>query len=686
MSVPQVTLGGVTLGGDSSYMWPLVDGTSPAEVFWTVSAERAEKIPLGKPLELKIVSDRSTLQVADVYCLEVLPARSIKQRVLRVCDRRWKWSRGWISSTLNVRRTTGEMLGLLGEGQALENIQFDPALRYAKWSLYPIGEGSAPWTLRNALDYVFDQIEGGQAWKTADGSLPDSTILDLGLVGPPSVCLDQLFSYSASGMSVSLDKSGVAVVRVQAKAGKKQDLPKIRKQLIGSDMTLSDRRAIRPKAVRVYFEREQEIRFFYSENGTYVRDTPTLINVAPSPDPTLTVQGKNVARGSFIGLQVLFTAWGAFENVSGLSYAFPGGALSFAGLSMFGFQLEVFEQIAANGLKFDVASARRIRTTVEHWRKTYQIDEQFMQRLGSLRPNRVRILNPLTGTRAKSDVYCSFTRRPNHLNPLALKDTNEKVPLAWRSQFDGGPMSGADCAAPADVEVRDAQAGILRIEPVNDYAAIFDATVFGYCTGDGTPRGGDSPTNDLGEANRARRDAFAQWTAARMDADFKLATVLTAQVASPNNTKRLHAIEIQASTMGESAAEGPVICAMVPAAILTARFAWDDGKQEEIVNAIKQGAPPPAELLVNPAMVEEVAKATARAVYHSYVDMPLTSSGPVSIDMDPSRMPDGSITAVAHGLKGGITVTELMSSGVRRPVDIWPFLPAPIRDRLMRLG
>lgn len=685
MTVPRITLGGVLLAGDASYMWPLVDGTAPAEVVWQVSAERATQIPLGKPLELKIVSDRSTLTVQQVYCLEILPAKSPKQRLLRICDRRWKWSRGWIATTMNVRRTTGEMLGLLGEGQALENVQYDPVIEFAKWSLYPVGEGATRWTFKDALDYVFSKIEGGQPYRV-EGSLPDTTIVDLPVIGAPAACLDSLFAYSASGMSVSLDLTGTAVVRQQAKAGKKQEVPQLRKHVVGADMTLSDRRAIRPAKVVVYFEREQEIRFSYAETGSYVRDTPSLMNVASTTDLTTPVQGKNVGRGSYEWLTRLFEAWGVFVNMDGIDYAFPGGLLTFAGLARFGFQLEVFEQIAANGFQFDVAKARRIRAAVDHWRKTFAIDEQFMQRIGGLRPNRVRVLNPLTGTRAKSDVYCSFTRRPNHLNPLALKETNEQVPLAWRSEFDGGPMADADCAAPAAVQVVDQQAGILRIDPVNDYAAIFDATVFGYASGTGTPRGGDSPTTDLGAANRNRKDAFAQWGSARMDPDFKLATVLTAQIASPNDVTRFHAIEVTASSLGESAAEGPVLCAMVPAAILTARFAWDDAKQDKIISAIKQGDPPPVDLLVNPAMVEEVAKATARAIYHSYADIPLTSSGPVSIDMDPEWAPDGAISSVAHGLRGGITVTELVATGVRRPVDIWAFLPPAIRDRLMRLG
>lgn len=685
MSTAKVTLGGLDVAGDDNYTWTLADGTTPVEEFWTVSAEQAHEFPAANlPITLRIEGPRSTLEVKHVYILEHLAASNPNQILLRLADRRWKWAYVQIGSVLNVRRTTGQTIGLRGEGQPIELVQFDPEIAYAKASLYPPDNGNTPWTVRNALEMVFRKLDQPYRFE----GQPPNTVLppetDLDCNGPTAI--ERIFALSGAGMAVSIDKDGVAVVRVQVGQGKAV-IPTLRKQVVGADMILSDRKAIRPRKIVVEFDREQEIRFDYNEGGTQARDTPVLTNVAASPDQTTEIEGRQVPRGSYVGLQYLFSAWGSFPFLLNANAfyesAFPGTELSFPGLAKTRFSFDVLEMMVSNAAVFYPAAARRLQATLSHWRTAFQIDERFMSRFSAVRAHRVRVLNPVTGTRARSDVYCSYTRIPNHLNPDAYKSADDE-PLAERYEFDGGLLAD-HYSAPVSVRVEDPQAGILFLAPIADPFQAFGSTVLGVVAGDGT-KAGDLPTHDAGRANRERNDAYAQWEAAQLEPSFFMSTVLTASIASPNDSRRFHAVEIDANilkSVGE--ADGPPLHLRVPGSVVTARFAWEDGQADAIIAAIKQGAPPPNGLLVNSEMVLEVALATAKAAYASFEDVPVTSSGPVIVDMDPSRGPSGAIVEVRHGLRSpGVTVSEITSAGVPRPIDITPFLSSWAREQILR--
>jgi hypothetical protein len=676
VGTPVVTLNGTVLGGSSTYSWALRWGSAPNEELWTLTDDRAAALPLCQPLTFEVQADggRKDLKVEQLYVLEVLPGPTPMQRTARVADRRWLWGRPIVDSRFNVLRATGEST-LRSEASApVELAQIEPDVRYAKWSLD--GESIA-WTPRRILEWLFSEVLLTPL--RIEGDLPQIEVQDLDLNGSGSDALDQVLGF-LPGAEVFIDYDGTAVVRnvlalpapsglTQVRGQPVQVLPGLnRRHTFGGDMTRADRRALRPSAVEVYFQPEVECRFDGGENVTTARDRPELRNVAPTPDLTTTLStGEIVARGSYVPLSDLFTIWGSFGVRS--------EPLSFSVLCSLGFSaslLEVLWSGTAGSLLADPVSVARARAATQHWRRTYQIDERFLQRISGIKATRVAILNPRTGLRAKSQVFCAYTRRPNIKNPMA-KGQIENPEFGWA--VDGWAAAIADAKpAPATVTVQDEGAGIIRFEPQLDPQGITDAIMFGESAS------GLLPTHEGdAAANRNGNDALAQWQAMKMVSTFKIATVLTVTPASPNNLGRLWKVTIPAAAVGHDGT-GPVV--QVRASFPTARFAWSDTQGEETIQAILRGTPPPAGQLVNAGQLDAVAKAMARAVYTNLSDQPLTSA-PVSVDMDPDVKPVGALGDVRHGLQNGRTTTVVTATGIRRPVSLWPFLDASTR-RVLR--
>jgi hypothetical protein len=675
---PVVTLGGLVLGGDNTYGWDLTYGVKPFQQAFVLTKERAGAIPLGQPLTFAIDGVRKPLRVEHAYALELTSASRPQQRTLVVSDRRWLWSRKWVCSSFNVRRSTGDQSLVSEAGQPIELAQLDPKIRYAKWSLFPPENGALPWTALQVLDFVFSCL--GQPFRV-EGTLPQVEVQDLILDDDGASALERVLSF-LPGADVFMDYDGTAVVintledrGSGAKTQTAADGVFGRKHVAGGDIQVANRSALRPSHVVVMFTPEVEVRFNYSEGSTRTTDSNELVNVAASPDVTLALaNGNTVARGSYVDLATLFATWGAFGCFV------PPEALSFSVMARFGFGASILEQVYSRDAAHNVhpVSSARISAACDAWRRTYQIDELFMQRLASIRANRVAILNQATGLRARSEAYCPFVRRPNKKNPL-IKAVAEDKDFGWIVNGYAALLANAT-AAPALVSVVDGSAGIIRVEPQQDPWGRTDAMMLGTPGGTGhIPRHGGHA-----ESNRTGVDVYSQWAACVMSETFNLATVLTCVPASPNTTERMHQVTIQASEVGQTGSGPPIYVRVFPG-VMTARFAWADEHAEAIRGSILRGDKIPPSQLVNARDVQDVARATAQAAYANLQDQPTTSFGPVEVDMNPDIKPSGPLGRVRHGMERGITVTLVTATGYRRPVDLWPFLSGSARRAILRV-
>lgn len=692
----RITLGDLVLGGSNTYEWPIVPGVAPQEQFWNVSAPRADEVRLGTPVTYSKAGVRKPLTVQQLYVLEVLPATSPRQRVLHVSDRRWLWSRKWISSAFNVRRATGDKF-LVNNTDSIENAVVQPTLAYAKWSIFPPENGSVPWTALQVLDFVFKKLDQPYRIDESVGRAKDVAALnvqDLELDDSGAKALERVLAY-LPGTDVYMDHDGTAVVYstlpgeefATTRVRGEPPFPFLRRMhaTYPGDVQIVNRRALRPRRVHVLFTPEVEIRMNFQEGGTVDRDAPNLVNVAPAPEPQTTLaDGRVVARGSYVPLETLFTAWGAF----GFDPSTEGTrAVSIEVLRKHAFKhgWAGFEQAFANQplQPFNAVYAQRAACAVDNWRRTYQVSEFFMQRLASIRAERVAILNTETGAYAPAEVFCDWVRRPSMLG-LAKDIADDNTTQGWAVRGYAPLLANARVLPGGRdaVDVADPQAGIIRVHPQVDPYGHSQAMALGYPSTDG-----GIPSINLGKANEEAEDLYAQWDCVELEEGFKLAVVLTCVPASPNDTAKFHRVSITAEEANAGPADGPDVYIRVFPGVMTARFAWSDALGNDLVQSVRGFGPGyPLAALVNDGFVRDVALASAKRLYSSLRDGPM---GSAAVDMDPDIKPFGNVTSVRHVMSGGVTETIVTFGAVRTPADIRPYLDASTRraiDRMLGSG
>lgn len=678
-----VKFGGVYLGGANSYEFEQAVGVSPVVKNWVVTAARAARIPVGVPLDLVISgsSRRKEVTWRKLYCLEIGPGPTPHQRTLVVSDCRWLWSRFHVASGFNVRRTTGDKFFANNTTQ-IENAIIQPELAYAKWSLYPPDNGGTPWTALQVLDTTFRAIE--QAYRI-EGTLPEVEVQDLELDDTGQNAMDRVLA-RFPGADVYIDMDGTAVVfntlpppTVKTQVRGEPPYPFLARKhaIYPGDVQTVSRRALRPKNVHVLVTPEVEIRADFDEGGTRGRDELSLVNVCAVPDVSLTLtDGRTVARGTFVPLESLFSAWGAFGyfNRQMSTEILRKNALKHGWAS--------FEQEFGNNPLEppDPVNQRRASAVVDAWRRLYQLDEIFIQRLTGLRANRVAILNTLTAAYAPAEAYCDWTRRPSFKGYAGKPEAN--MNHGWAVQ-GYAPLLADAKVAPARVTIEDASAGVFRVDPVVSPYGTVQAQVWGYPAAVGSAPAGALPQQDgLARANQQREDLYARWDCVELSSTFKLAVILTANPASPNDIRKFHKVTISQSEAGESGAEGPDVYVRVFPGVITARYGWSDELGQQITDAIRgraESLPPGA--LTNESLVRAVALATAKRTYANWRDMPL---GSAQIDMDPEIHPQGSLASVRHVMNGGVVATVVNFEGPKKPFDLWPFMDSGTRRVLLR--
>jgi hypothetical protein len=673
VSTPTVKFGNVILGGATSYDWELRAGVQPVERAFTVSKERADALAgrLGQEDDLEILGPRAPLKVDRLTLIEIQPGDDPFTKRIRLVDRRWLWPKVWVATSFNVRRTTGDRF-LAGEGR-IENKLIQPRIKYAAYSL----NGEEPWTARDALLEVLDQLGVGASQVRFEDDVPETEMQDVILDDPGPAAVERLLGYMP-GMDLYVDLDG-SVVIFDRYSGKERDailaLPVLQRD--GAWVGRVTREATRPAEVVVLFTVESEFRLDHTEptddvSGQAVEDEPNLFQVAPLPDAELTIDGITLARSSWVELSKLFTAWGPF--------GVHNREITFADLRRHALKhgWANFEQAWGNNPLEppDAVKLARAAAAVRHWRHTFRIDRFWVQRLEAIRPYRVAIVNPETGAFAPASVYCDWIRRPSYKG-FATASSEANTKQGWAVRGYATELASAE-PAPARVDVVDDQAGILTVKPQVDPWGETQAMLFGY------PEGGNLPSQIMGDAKRLGQELYARWDRVVLESAWKMAVVLTVVPGSPNDTRRFFAVRVTADKVEPhpGPSSGPAVYARVFPGVMTARFAWTDAKATEIRQAVKGDAPWSGDLLTNRELVEDVALATAKRIYDTLRDRPL---GGGQVDLTPSFKPTGTVGSVRHAMQGGEVVTSFSVGAVTQPADIWRYLNASTRKAILRV-
>lgn len=625
------------------------------------------------------------LTVTRLMCLGDSVPPMPQLRSLVIADRRWEWSRSIIVRDYNVRRHTGETRRLPGGRVETQTMVDDVA--YAPWSL----KNAKAWTAFEVLADVLAVLVTDAAIRYEDGlesRIRQVPIENLQLDDRGPSALDRVLAY-LPGVNLFVNLSGEIVV-YDCLSGREAGVVSRGDTVVGAP-TLAhvDSFLTRPREVRVLFDRELEVRFDFREAAssgtTEIRggdqDARLLENVAPVPDVGgLVTNEKTYTDGTWLDFDSLFDGWRSttlpITGVPPLSHTQVQKLYAWGGLAK-------LYAIAGSGLE-DLVQMRRVAAILKHYRLTFRIPRRWRDRVRSIRPYRVAIVDPETGGRAPASVYadyCIFS------SIRALSKKRNQAKFAFN--VEGAPAtvttsldSTACKLAPVGVHILDEDQGVFhldfRLDPLGNAGRILPSKLV-----------------NIPSANPLDSIILSQFCA--LTASHKLAVVLSVVPAAPNDKRRLHVETVTPFKAGKvlgrevGRCEGPAFEIRISPGVSTARFGWDDAKSGAIENIFGVGATEPDDKVVaalgdplNKDQIESVALAAAARLYASMVPR---IEGEFTVGINPSLLPAGSVSSVTHSLgteSGALTTVDLPP--ILAPIDIYALLPDTVRRVVMRLA
>lgn len=616
-----------------------------------------------------------------------------------VADCRWLWRRKFIKRNFNIRRRSGARRRVGPEGIPIEVGQIADDIDFQTWSLDPgdgtldsIARGRIRWTAYSALRNVMDELSENQAlfsYRIPENFRQQLPFEGVELADPGPEAIARLLAL-IPGTDVFVSGDGVVIFYDKLDGRESPEIDKgMPAMMAGVHPKFITFEGVRPSAIDVYFQPEIEIRFNseVGANPTVVKGdiTRRLINVLPLPDPNLNVGGKTFVQGTWIPFNsALYAAWNIPTDVAPLpATGIP--QISDAVIRQYWF-IDALHRMY-DGLgdwnPFQVW-AQRVEAVKTHYRQTYQLPREWLDRMHSIRATRIGIVDPETGTRAAAQAFTDYCIRPNTRTIL-------RSPI---QQFLGVNVFGyaADLAqaksAPAVVSIPDADVGIIRLDYV--------LSLFGL-TSQLIPSAVDNlPTADIANLNNplvwagARVTSMPTASMPALAANHRVAVVISAAPAFPNSVGQMFKVRVTpqeaAPILGAPIGEcnGPV-WQMGVGPIITARFMWSDQHAHLIDAAFGTGGADIQrleELLVNRDDVQNMAKAVAASVYSMFKDR---WQGGMVTQMNDQIKPAGNLAEVNHTLTmGDQLLTTLSLPPERARMDALAMLPASTRRILFR--
>ena len=727
------SLNGWTIRG--AFSWELRAGTAPVMAVADVGDEGAAAL-LGEnaggqgktggilPVTLRMgISGKNVANAVQdfkgLYVVGEVPRMSPNQgRRVIVADRRWLWSRAYYYKSFNVTRKVGtKRLG--SPGQVIENSTLDADVAYAPWSL--IGR-NLPWTAKTLLESLGAAIEAaekdnglqppvvhfGQVAQAIDGT----PIQDLTLDGQLDECIERALAY-LPGVAVRLNQDGsIGFFDTADSSEKKIVLGGYEIVGRGHAQQVSFARE-RPSKIRVLFSINAELRFDYVEDQTYAAaaDDSYCENVAPVPDPYVTVGGERLVEGTWVPLQSLYdcSEWSSLPNGTGklTSYAVRRAMVPF---------MDFWSGILTAGkLVSDADWASRVGVVQQNYRQTFQINRRWMDRIREFRIGRVGTLNPTTGVYGKAPVYSDYAYLPSQRSQYVESQGSTETAwivnvAAWPS---GGTITASTRAAAADLEMVDHDQGVVRINFLADRFRIYEQALPSQveCDGDDT-QPGVSPTNPGPRQNISgfsTRPCGWNFVGAGekppvLCGNDRKAFIVSAVPATPNDKSGLVAIDILPTSdgipafPGKSDCAGPIMEIRIAPSVEVARIPWTDTNADTIRQFFTRSSAAPQlgideirNLCINAsgspeqgASLEGIAQGVAAAVWVSLRDRVVGSKETV---FSPASRPTGNLSAVTHTLApdtGAITTGYSLPDRIQ-PLDVSRYLPESVKRFINRI-
>lgn len=642
---------------------------------------------------------------------------------VRVVDRRYWWPFVHHYQWINRRRR----IGTRRRGKWNEKLQqaAASAFEYASFSTYD-GAGKA-WDAVQLIRYVVEQVDG--MWPDVEPGADFKKIplenVDIDHEGHEAIAR---VLRSMPGAEITIDPTGrVRVfswlsgaeswvvgdghIEIHGAAG-----PEV---VAAGHVELIDRANARPEYIDVLFTPEIEVRFDFvgddpseaTDGGTISQmnraGTPRHIrNVLPLPDFEITDGTKTFYQGTYFAFEDALRLWTSPPGIlSGLTHsiirrAFVPERGLWAGIGLAG-------TLDAKG---PVANwSARISAIQGHYRQTFQLPRDWVDRTLSLRPYLVATIDITTGQRAPamafSDHAIKASEKGMYLDAAAR--AADKMAYAWNvTGYPGENVEikteGDDATqpAPATVQIIDEDQGVIRVayqvDPYGRGQMVFPSKLE------------NTPTRNWKKSAMKTTPVFFNaitkgGKVVALAAKHRLAVILTLVPATSLYRVKIKPEDVSAMLPkavrdGITDAKGPPKQIRVGPGIETARIAWSQAASDHIErsfamrNVGKAGWVPEdlttllRQYCVNDgsgestkkgergASLQQIALAQAAAYYATTHDR---VEGSMTGEMNAELIPQGAIDQVSHQVDGDGAATSTYSlRPTIEPLDIAAYFDA----------
>jgi len=675
----RITLGGIPIAlrsGRDVFSWALTNGVGPAQAEFVTTLDRLERIlAIGRlnraskgagPLELRIETNRGDdLRVPGLYAMSLGPSdEPLNTASLLVSDQRILWARKVLARSYNLRRRTGNRRWLDGDNVPLAIAGNEADVVYKRATL----DDGKPWTAARMIEDVMDALVGADGTVELTLSQLTDAIEGIELFDSGPDALDRALAF-ATGQSVYVE--GATVVVHNSLDGREDLIFGLSDRPIGGAFRKVDLSAIRPEEVEILFEREIEMRFEFRTGAGLaqttrprrvpLREEPTLENVLPCPDPRLILaDGTVVASGTWITFEEFLAAPDVAAG-SGI------GQLNDTVIREYFWRgMGTLKQAFRAGLPALLKWDRRLDAVGRHYRQTFRILPQWMDKVRSVKAYRIGILSPETGARGRSPVYADYTVIPSREGLAHADKRVMKTVTGYAANLRDAEI------APFSATVIDEDNGILTITPKVSLDGHQDTIMPGVVDG-------PFPTSIAGDPNALR-------AIVKVKADWQFAVILTIVPIAPRNEARLHQVFVTPGSaslrlgVDVGPSNGPVWTEL--STITRARFIWDDDHGDGLKETVWSGQRPPTD----PQNLPELEGAAFAQGARVYAPLLTRTQGDVTYSLLPRAAPVGTITEVIHQVDSrGVATTRIVAPPVTERPALYSLLPEDVRQTIRRL-
>lgn len=715
-------LGREFIAAEGSVTWKIQSGVQPYTTVLVFNMKQREALVsmLGtaQVLEIKAPESSVALQIQGVWVLQEVQASAPHLCAFLVADRRWKWMRPLVVRDYNMPRKTGDRT-LVGPNEERVPVELAASIDKFRYAPYSLKNETKRWNARQLLEDVLEEVDPG-SWRiesmpvVGDGEAGQVSIQGLMLRDSGTAAIARALG-KIPGASVRVDEDSKVVVfdatdtAAAAKALKDNGWsPTVR----GEIARWCDRWPTRPKIIYVYFQREIELRFDFDESiaTRYAHDNSLFAeNVAPIPEPTLTVNGQVLGQGTMVPIVDLLAAWDASSDIV------PGTKIkSYSLATVRDHFLRGDLEAVWGALGQDQSTTgnvyARAATIYQHWRQTFRISRRYAERLRELRNVRVAVLDKATGQRAPAMAWSQYCIVPSQKALAIVSRRDPQAQLYWINKDDypgeNAEVTDKPCSA-ARVEVIDPVLGVIRVHyPVGPFG--LQESIKPCMTSDANGSA-KVPTRNYTQALLrpiAVGGALTEGSPIRCADTFKIAFIVSGVAAAPNNKRQLHRETVTQGDLGSvlrtkyaaGTANGPDWHVFVPPqGGATARFGWKNTApaRETAQKLLGLNSTDPTKSGVNPGdslagflfvngddEIKANARAEAARIWAAFVD---GVEGKHSSRLHRFPMV-GNVEDVTYDLApDGRLSVDVGFSGARPEVDPYALLPESVRQMTLRI-